>query len=68
MAGWYYSKNGRTFGPFTSEAMDDLIANGEVTFVTLVWSEETGRAGRGWVYAYETNLTEFFSSELTPPS
>ncbi|MDR1134052.1 MAG: hypothetical protein LBL05_07790, partial [Synergistaceae bacterium] len=39
-----------------------------VTFVTLVWSEETGRAGRGWVYAYETNLTEFFSSELTPPS
>ena len=68
MAKWYYSKNGQTFGPFTGEAMDDFISRGEVTFVTLVWSEETGRAGRGWVYAYETDLNIYFSDELTLPS
>ncbi|MDR0652373.1 MAG: DUF4339 domain-containing protein, partial [Synergistaceae bacterium] len=68
MAGWYYSKNGHTSGPFTEEVMDGLIASGEVTFVTLVWSEETARDGRGWVYAYETDLTGYFSVELTPPS
>ncbi|MDR1581438.1 MAG: DUF4339 domain-containing protein [Synergistaceae bacterium] len=68
MAEWYYSKNGHTFGPFTAEAMDSLITSGEVTFVTLVWSEETGREGRGWVYAYETSLTEYFSGDLTLPS
>ncbi|MDR0652076.1 MAG: DUF4339 domain-containing protein [Synergistaceae bacterium] len=67
MAGWYYSKNGQTFGPFAREAMDGLIASGEVTFVTLLWSEETGRDGRGWVYAYETDLNEYFLSDLTPP-
>jgi hypothetical protein len=48
--------------------MDGLITSGEVTFVTLVWSEETGRSGRGWVYAYETSLTAYFSGGFTIPS
>jgi hypothetical protein len=48
--------------------MDDLIASGEVTFVTLVWSTETGRSGQGWVYAYETDLAKYFSGDFTLPS
>ncbi|MDR3166248.1 MAG: DUF4339 domain-containing protein [Synergistaceae bacterium] len=68
MAEWYYSKNEQTFGPFTRKTMGSLIAKGEVTFVTLVWKEEAGKEGRGWVYAYETDLTKYFSDDMLHPS
>jgi len=36
---WYYALGGQRFGPFSQGAFDQLLAQGRITGVTLVWRE-----------------------------
>ena len=36
---WYYEKAGQRQGPITEAELDRLLASGEITATTLVWSE-----------------------------
>ncbi len=36
---WYYAIGGQRFGPYDQDAFDQLVAQGQVTGVTLVWHE-----------------------------
>jgi len=36
---WYYAVGGERFGPFDQEAFDQLVAQGRITGVTLVWRD-----------------------------
>ncbi len=36
---WYYAVGGERFGPFDQGAFDQLVAQGRITGVTLVWRE-----------------------------
>ena len=65
MAAWYYTRDGGIFGPYSEEAMAELIDNGSVTFVTMVWDSEKNGEGREWVYAYDTPLVSYFSAEFS---
>jgi hypothetical protein len=62
MAAWYYTKKDVTSGPFSEEAMVELIESGKVTYVTMVRDDEDGDAGDGWRYAHETTLVSYFTN------
>ena len=64
MANWYYTRDGAILGPFSDEAMTELIDNGSVTFVTLVWDSDKKDEGKEWHYAYESPLASYFSVEI----
>jgi uncharacterized RDD family membrane protein YckC len=36
---WYYAIGGERFGPFDQEAFDQLVSQGKITGVTLVWRD-----------------------------
>ena len=36
---WYYAVGGQQFGPYDQKAFDYLVAQGQVTGITLVWHE-----------------------------
>ncbi|MDP6634222.1 MAG: RDD family protein [Phycisphaerae bacterium] len=36
---WYYAVGGERFGPFDQEAFDQLVSQGRITGVTLVWRD-----------------------------
>ncbi|MDP6045270.1 MAG: RDD family protein [Phycisphaerae bacterium] len=36
---WYYAVGGERFGPFSKEAFDQMVQQGRITGVTLVWRE-----------------------------
>ena len=65
MAGWYYTRDGAVFGPYSEETMAELIDNGKVAFVTMVWNSDTKDENRGWAYAFDTPLSSYFSDEFT---
>jgi hypothetical protein len=60
MANWYYVKDGAALGPYSEEAMQELILKGEVTFVTLVWNDSDSNNNGNGSYAFDTDLASFF--------
>jgi len=64
MSSWYYTQGGNILGPFSDEAMTELIDSGNVTFVTPVWDSDKKDEGREWTYAYATPLASYFSDDF----
>jgi GYF domain 2 len=61
MANWYFASNGQQQGPYPDAQFRDLIARGQVTPQTLVWSE--GMAG--WLRAGE--VPGLMGGGMAPP-
>lgn len=40
---WYYVEDGKSVGPFTDDAWDELVQKGKVTTETMVWNESQDR-------------------------
>jgi hypothetical protein len=62
MANWFFASNGQQQGPYPEGQFRDLIARGQVTSQTLVWSE--GMAG--WQKAGE--VPGLMSGGMAPPA
>lgn len=61
MAGWYYATGGQRQGPVSEEQLRRLIASGQVTPLTLVWTDGMPE----WVAA--GSMPQFFSGQTPPP-
>jgi hypothetical protein len=68
MRSWYYANNGQPCGPFQDNDMRELIKDGLLPPDTLVWNDENGNGGRGWVSAAETELSELFNEWQSSPA
>lgn len=61
---WHVSVNGQTQGPFNDQQMSSMVAQGQLTAVTMVWS--AGMAG--WSPAGQVpQLSNVFASAPPPP-
>ncbi len=60
---WHLAENGATKGPFSESLLASMVANGELTRATQVWS-----AGQdGWKAASDTELAHLFAMAPPPP-
>lgn len=60
---WHLGLNGESKGPFSRAEVQGLIAQGQVTGATLVWT--VGMAN--WQAAAQTQLADLLPSTLNPP-
>ncbi|MDR3320825.1 MAG: RDD family protein [Synergistaceae bacterium] len=65
MKEWYCAIGGQALGPFPEERLRKMVANGELTPDTFVWSSAAENSGKDWVKAAETELVVIFADVLS---
>ncbi len=61
---WYYAVGGQRFGPFDRDVFDQLVEQGRITGVTLVWHDGL----EDWVqHQFLGDQTQFDAEDRAPP-
>jgi hypothetical protein len=64
MKEWHYAIEDQSFGPVPENELSGLVRDGVLTPFTMVWNNELGDPGTGWVRASDTELNILFSHTL----
>ena len=66
MAAWHYTSEGEVFGPYSEDAMTELISKKVVTSGTLIRDADGESSADEWFYARDTALAPHFPDYVPP--